>query len=74
MTGGPDPLGTGYFTINGEFSDLNLQSYLGGLFVERSLPVQGATLVPRLQYAYTLIRSPGRRSTQARRGRPLTSV
>lgn len=70
------PLGTGYFTINnGEFSDLNLQSYLGGLFVERSLPVDGATLVPRLQYAYTLDQFAG--STFGRRhavAASLTSV
>jgi len=49
------PLLTGYFTVNdSDFSRFNLQSYLGGVFVERSLPQEAGMLVPRAQYTYTL--------------------
>lgn len=49
------PLLTGYFTVNdSDFSRFNLQSYMGGVFVERSLPQETGTLVPRVQYTYTL--------------------
>ena len=49
------PLLTGYFTANdSDFSAFNLQSYMGGAFVERSIQRDGGILVPRGQYTYTL--------------------
>ena len=49
------PLLTGYFTANdSDFIAFNLQSYMGGAFVERSIRRDGGILVPRGQYTYTL--------------------
>lgn len=46
---------TGYFTANdSDFSAFNLQSYMGGLFAERSIENASGVLVPRVQYTYTL--------------------
>ena len=37
----------------GNFSDLNLQSYRPGLFVERSIETTSSVLVPRWKYDFT---------------------
>jgi tetratricopeptide (TPR) repeat protein len=48
------PVFTGYFTLNeGRFSDLNLESYQPGVFLERTFVSEGGIFVPRLQYDYT---------------------
>jgi len=49
------PLFTGYFTLNeGRFSDLNLQSYTPGVFGEATIDTAVGTLVPRLEYRFTI--------------------
>ncbi len=49
------PLLAGFFSLNeGPASDLNLQSYQPGWFVERSVYLETSVLVPRLSYQYTL--------------------
>lgn len=48
------PRFTGYFNLNeASFRNLNLQSYQPAVFVERSIPLAGTVLVPRLQYVFT---------------------
>ncbi len=45
----------GNFTLNeGQFRNLNLQSWQPGVFVERSIPLANTVLSPRLQYDYTV--------------------
>jgi tetratricopeptide (TPR) repeat protein len=44
----------GYFSLNeGNFNDLNLQSYRPGAYVERSVELDATVLVPRLKYDFT---------------------
>ena len=67
------PLLTGYFTANdSDFSAFNLQSYMGGAFVERSIQHDQGMLIPRAQYTYTLDQFDG--STFGRRHSFSTSL
>jgi tetratricopeptide (TPR) repeat protein len=44
----------GYFSLNeGNFNDLNLQSYRPGAYLERSVELDSTVLVPRLKYDFT---------------------
>lgn len=48
------PAFAGYFSLNeGGFRELNVQNYQPGVFVERTVFGEMATLVPRLQYDFT---------------------
>lgn len=49
------PLFSGYFTLNeGSFREFNLQSYTPGVFAEGAYDRQAGTLVPRLEYRYSV--------------------
>ena len=49
------PLARGHFTFNAneDFQSLNLQSYRGGAFVERTIDAEAAVFIPRVEYGYT---------------------
>ncbi len=54
------PRFTGYFTANeGQFDDLNLESYQPGAFVEYAVALGAGLLVPRVDYDYTVDRFGG---------------